>query len=145
MYPLAFSLCCLGMALSLKLAIGVFAITPLALIAAQKCVCIFYMPKAVMLGIFLDIELDCRSDPVNIFCINFRFSSNKNTIPILTFCVAVPSHHKHTSTGSVLSPQNNLAFSERNYFPEVSAPWPVVLVFFSLWHAWLSKQYVDDK
>lgn len=122
MDPLAVRLCCLGMALSLKLATGMFAATPLALISAHKRVRVFYIPKAVMLGISLDIELGCRSDPINIFCINFRFGLNKNTIPVSTSCVAVPPHRKRTSPGSVPSPQNNLALPERSSFPEVSAP-----------------------
>lgn len=64
MYPLAFSLCCLRTALSCKLAIGVFALTPLPLILAHKCGFIFYIQKDVMLWIFLDMKSDCRSDPI---------------------------------------------------------------------------------
>ena len=64
MHPLTFSLCCLRTALSRKLTEGTFGITPLPLISAHKCVFIFYTQKAVVLGIFPDVKLDCRSNPI---------------------------------------------------------------------------------
>lgn len=67
----------------------------------------------------------------------------KNIIQFLIFsCVTVA--HKHTLTDSVPSPEQNVAFLERNSLRALSSSCAFVLIF-SLQHAQLVKQHFDDK